>query len=102
MTAARRSLPTPLSPRIKTVERDAAIFCASSRSSIDLGSTATQVGSGFDLAGSGCTARRSYFFLRAFTTLLFGAAFFLGTALRAVFRGGELFLAATAGRALPT
>src|SRR5882724_389863 len=49
---------------MRTLEREAAIWPACSSSVIDLASTAIQVGSGFDLAGSAitfsfCTFRRS-------------------------------------------
>src|SRR5437763_452084 len=39
------------------MEREAAILRACSSSSSDFGSTAIHTGSGFDLAGSGCTTR---------------------------------------------
>src|SRR5438270_11312307 len=99
MTAASRSLPTPLSPLMRTVEWLAAISCACSSRVADLGSTAIQTGSGFDLAGSGCTLARSYFFFFAVASLR-GAAFLRAAGLR-----GELarfFAADAAGFALPT
>src|SRR5690348_2113586 len=40
---------------MRMVDREAAILRACSSSAADFGSTAIQTGSGFDLAGSGCT-----------------------------------------------